>query len=97
MASISISLFNIIRGTIKKAQKYEHHGNIFTKCFSNIVFLFFGCCEKNLVDYVGIVSIAYMSVSGDKLSTSSRNSFIINLKHCTKFHLAKKVTSFFIF
>ena len=96
MACITISLFSIFKGTIKRAQKYEKHNHILPRCFANIVFLFFGCCEENLADYVGIVSLAYMSVSGDKISISSRNSFIINLKHCTKFHFAEHVTSFFI-
>ena len=46
---------------------------------------------------MGTVSLAYMSISGDNFTLSSRNGFLINLKHCSKFYFSKKVTKFFIF
>ena len=49
-----------------------------------------------MVDYVGKNSIAFMAVSGDSFGVSSRNGFLINLKHCTKFHFAKHITTFYI-
>ena len=48
------------------------------------------------MDYVSKVSIAYMAVSGDSFQVSSRNGFLINLKHTTQFHFAKRLTSFYI-
>jgi hypothetical protein len=38
-----------------------------------------------------------MSISGDNFTLSSRNGFLINLKHCSKFYYSKKVTKFFVF
>ena len=55
------------------------------------------CYIRGFIDYIGNVSLAYMSISGDNFAISSRNGFLINLKHCSKFYFSKKVTKFFVF
>ena len=55
------------------------------------------CYIRGFIDYSGNVSLAYMSISGDNFTVSSRNGFLINLKYCSKYYFSKKVTKFFIF
>jgi len=53
-------------------------------------------CVEDLLEYLGKVAYAYMSITGDKYCTSAWNGFLLNLKHCTQFYLTNRLASSFV-
>lgn len=54
-------------------------------------------CIDDVVDYINVLAIAQLAITGEPYCKSAWNGFMVNLKHCVKFYFAQDVGGFFVF
>jgi len=54
-------------------------------------------CIEAAIEHLNSLAFAMVAISGDSYCKSAWNGFLLNLKHCIKFYLAKSFASGFVF
>ena len=93
VAIIKLTVYQIAK-ILEKLNRGGHANPIF-KCFARCGSSCLTCFE-DLVDCMNEGTFCYIAVTGDDFLDSAWSSFLLNLKHGTKFMVAKMIANGFI-